>query len=353
VKIDRVKVLEAIKKYNVDSLEMPELKEALGGELLENVFDKETCRCICESFIRYGKFHQDLPEEEEDGIEKLENLLNQRITGSLESFYNIRPEYIASLPQEEQGKIAKAFSGSQEDLPELLMELWKRKIPTIACGGESDYEYILMEIPYENEEGLAEVLRMIHATKRSADIDFYDKTARVNVGSIGGNLYKQLLAEIRKDVPKRELDFYMNIASSVKDGIENAVLWQQIEDNQRYSEQSEGRYTEEAVEVLMADYREAKESESKEAIADKDREIVSLQIKLQEEVAKRTALEKKYGTLAENFLSIRSFMVNKLGRIPILGKRVLKEFEKELEEKALPAGEKTEGQKEEDSREQE
>ena len=352
MKIDRVKVLEAIKKYNVDSLEMPELKEALGGDALENVFDNQTCKSVCESFIRCGRMHEELPEEAEDGIDLLESLLNQKITGSLEKFYNVKPEYIASLPEEEQIKIAKAFSGNQEYLPELLVTLWNKNIPTIACGGESNYQYVLMEIPYENVESIAEVLKIIHETKSNSDINFDTNGVRINVSTLDDNLYSQFLEEMQKDVPKEKLDFYMNIASSVKDGIENAVLWQQIEDNQRYSEQREGRYTEKDIEVLISDYREAKESESKEAIADKDREIVALQIKLQEESAKRASIEKKYENLAESFLRIKSFMINRLGKVPFLGKRILKEFERELEERALPVGEeKIEQEKEDNSRE--
>ena len=145
-KIDLEAVLQEAKKLPDDFSfeEAKKIIELLGGKRLFDVFSKETIYAILENLKKYQVFY--ISGGESLSITILEDLLNNQIPENLEKFLCIKPEYIENLPEEQKIKIAKSFAGSIKDETELLVNLWKCGVQTIACGGESKFVYLYIKI---------------------------------------------------------------------------------------------------------------------------------------------------------------------------------------------------------------
>lgn len=130
------------------------LFELLGGERLEQIFDKDTIDSIMESFVNDMSLH---PFVNGNGLEILEGLLEGNIVGDMEQFYNIKPEYILSLSPEQQVIMAKSLSGNNKSQEELLLASWNNNIKTIACGGEHASPYMLFEIDKNDFNALSKM----------------------------------------------------------------------------------------------------------------------------------------------------------------------------------------------------
>ena len=110
MKLDKQKILAEIEKIRKGKSDRSKLKELLGGEELKEVFDEDTISSLEEVLIETDKIHNSLSEQE--NFDTLEGLLNKKILGNLGEFYNIKPEFILTLPKEEQAKLAHTFAVS-------------------------------------------------------------------------------------------------------------------------------------------------------------------------------------------------------------------------------------------------
>lgn len=134
--INRKLIHETIKKIQNEKLTEDKLKELLGGDKLNSIFDSRSILEIIESLIKYGAIHPDITHG--DGLNLLEGLLNSKIVDEFFNYYRIKPEYIIKLPLEEQVKLAKCFSYSKRknddprfiNLPNALKTLWNMNIKT-------------------------------------------------------------------------------------------------------------------------------------------------------------------------------------------------------------------------------
>ena len=115
VSLNKEKIIEAAKKVNNPKKDdISEVIELLGGDKLKDIFDEENeIRSIVENLKTSGRIHP-YDSEDRDGFAILEGLLNKKVTGDLGSFFDIKQEYILSLPQEQQEILADTFSEGEE-----------------------------------------------------------------------------------------------------------------------------------------------------------------------------------------------------------------------------------------------
>ena len=118
MKLEEKKIFEIINGTNKGIYSKADLKEALGGKKLDMIFDEPTVEAILDNFINTGKLHDLIPNE--NGIDILEGLLNNHIQTNLSDFYLIKPDYILSLPPEEQKNLANSISNGKQDLSNIL-----------------------------------------------------------------------------------------------------------------------------------------------------------------------------------------------------------------------------------------
>ena len=78
VSLDKEKILAEVKKIKEGKEDRSKLKELIGGEELEEIFDEQTISKLQDMLIRTNKVHDLL--EEQEGFDILEGLLNKRIT---------------------------------------------------------------------------------------------------------------------------------------------------------------------------------------------------------------------------------------------------------------------------------
>ena len=150
MKLDEEKIFEIINGIKQGNYSKADLKDVLGGKKLDTIFDKVTVESILDNFIKNGKLHDLIPNQ--NGIDILEGLLNDHIQSNLSDFYLIKPDYIISLPPKEQQNMANSISNGKQDLSIALQNLWCKGIKTIACTTkESDnIPMVMLEINEDN-----------------------------------------------------------------------------------------------------------------------------------------------------------------------------------------------------------
>lgn len=299
--LDKDKILqiaeELSKKENHDT---SELFEALGGKALYEVFDEYTVSKIIENLIETGKVHHYLPGS---GLDAIEGLLNKQIVGNLGKFYNIKPEYILSLSLEQRKEMARALSEGRKDLERLLMASWEQGILTLDCGGESQSAYFSIKVPINDTEKIAKMQNVSEEFGYPVNINKFENMLDISIYGEPDSLYECLLVELEKNDSRHEfLDALIEAIESEKELV---------------SLKTQVGYTDEQVEALLED-------NSKQYVE----EIHRLEAEVQSEKA-------KYSELRERFARVRFFIVNKIGKIPFLGKSVLNLLQKDLGQNEL------------------
>lgn len=155
MELDREKIFSLIGRIKSTQAEKEELREALGGEQLKEIFDENTIEAILSEMINFGKVHNLI--NDGDGLDILQNLLNSQIEGDISSFYSIKPEYILNLPEEERQKMADSIAGDWKELSVALQKVWRRRIKTSACTTkkESNLPMIQFEVDEHDYESQA------------------------------------------------------------------------------------------------------------------------------------------------------------------------------------------------------
>lgn len=322
VSLDKEKILAEVKKIQEGKEDQSELKELIGGKELEEVFDEQTISKLQAVLIRTNKVHDLL--EEQESFDVLEGLLNKKITGNLGKFYNIKPEYILSLEPEEQAKLAHTFAEGEPDLEELLKKLWSQNIKTNACAGEKDNAYLYVTFSKSDINNISRMEKVFSKAETDVDITTYEDSISITLHGKKPDLYKDLLAEFSKeDKPNQFIKELMDSMAFEREVAEATVR-----------NKSSGKYSEEEVEEIIAntakelhDQHEGEKKILTDVINMGQGEIT----RLEEE---NEVLKQKYDKLHEANGRLKNFVVHRIGKIPFLGRRVLKLMNEEV--KALP-----------------
>ncbi len=314
MKLNKQKILSEIEEIRKGKSDRDKLKELLGGEQLKEIFDEDTISSLEEVLIETDKIHNSLSKQE--NFDTLEGLLNKKIVGNLGEFYNIKPEFILTLPNEEQAKLAHTFAEGDKELEELLQKLWEKNVKTIACGGKREDAYLRVKFPKKDSENLTRMEAISNKEGNEVDIFTYENEITITVYGKKQKLYKDILSEYNKD--KKINKFIEKIINSMEDEKEFITTIEEKSENMYSEEYVEELVTETAKELYEQHQEEKKILEG--TITQKQEEIV--------------ALSQKYDKLCDKHGKLKDFVVHKIGKIPFLGRRVLKMMEQET--KALP-----------------
>lgn len=335
ISIDREKVKEACEKIkDFDAEDRRELIEALGGrEALSEIFDEDTLRFVCKSIYETGRLHAYSTPVGEDGLEVLEGLLNRNIKGDLGDFYNVKIDYIFSLPKKQKELIAKSFSQGVESLEKLLLIVWEKNIPTAACGGSNENAYILFRIPRKDIAAITRIGNAAYNQNLSSSFKVSKDICEIDIHAEGLEIYDKLLGEIESGDDLNKVNFFQSIINATADSYEAGKV------------QGRGDRT-----TLIIDHQAELREKNQEAedmkaqIAKLEEEIGGLETKLEKEKKSHRTLKEKYKELTDKFLKVRDFTINRVGKIPFVGRRLLRAFEEEIGEKELSSGEENRGE---------
>ena len=220
------------------------------------------------------------------------------------------------MPNEEQAKLAHTFAEGDKDLEELLQKLWEKNVKTIACGGKREDAYLRVKFPKKDSENLTRMEAISNKEGNEVDIFTYENEITITVYGKKQKLYKDILSEYNKD--KKINKFIEKIINSMEDEKEFITTIEEKSENMYSEEYVEELVTETAKELYEQHQEEKKILEG--TITQKQEEIV--------------ALSQKYDKLCDKHGKLKDFVVHKIGKIPFLGRRVLKMMEQET--KALP-----------------
>lgn len=301
-----------------------ELFKLLGGEELYVFFDEMAVNALMKNLVEKNKIHT-LHEGDTTGIDIISGLLNKNITGNMEAFYSINPEYVFMLDEEQQANLAKSFTDGNKDLEELLKKVWSRGIKTHACGGQSECAYLYVGIPENQISDIIKFKNVSERTNYNIGIGRSREGKYLNMSIYGEKdvLYKELLDELKKE----EIDCSQNFISKIISA---------------YSEQ-EFTYTEDDKNAKYTEKQWKEREKEFELILEEDIQnymnIINQLEQENEELNKKCSnVEDKYSDLKTRFLEVRTFIKERIGRIPFLGRKVLKELKDQLEDNKLPKG---------------
>lgn len=206
IKLDEEAILKKVDEIRAEKADSKELLALIGGDELEKIFEKYSIEAIIDTLIQEKKTHS-LYEDDENGLTELEGLLNKKITGKLGKFYMMKPEYIISLPPEEQEHMAESISEGNIDLKNALMTLWKNGIETKACGGvrtkEEETPYIYVNVSLKNSDILGRLNNITQKGENYLDLCFDAGDDSLDIVIKGENVYQDVVEEFQK-VPSKK-----------------------------------------------------------------------------------------------------------------------------------------------------
>ena len=207
IKLDEEAILKKVDEIRAEKADSKELLALIGGDELEKIFEKYSIEAIIDTLIQEKKTHS-LYEDDENGLTELEGLLNKKITGKLGKFYMMKPEYIISLPPEEQEHMAESISEGNIDLKNALMTLWKNGIETKACGGvrtkEEETPYIYVNVSLKNSDILGRLNNITQKGENYLDLCFDAGDDSLDIVIKGENVYQDVVEEFQKEPPKKK-----------------------------------------------------------------------------------------------------------------------------------------------------
>ena len=190
--LDEKQIIETAEKIKNGIVPKEALKELLGGERLDNIFDSKTQQAIFDNIINNGKLHNMTPNS--NGLGILDGLLNNQVSSNLSDFYMIKPDYILQLPLEQQRNMANSISGGRIDLSLALQNLWSKGIRTEACTTKSSDNIPMLQLNIKESE--IEKQDIVQQLYEQSDINgnaFYDyQTKDFHINLSGNNLYEYL-----------------------------------------------------------------------------------------------------------------------------------------------------------------
>jgi hypothetical protein len=215
--LNEKQILETAKEIK-DGIESTEtLKELLGGDKLDNIFDLSTQEAIFDNIINNGKLHNLITDG--NGLDILDGLLNNQINGNMSNFYMIKPEYILQLSPEQQKNMADSISNGRQDLSLSLQNLWSRGIRTEACTTKSSDNISMVQLNIKESE--IEKQYIVQRLYEQNDIKgnaFYNyETKEFSINLTGDNLYNYLQDG---NFPESQTSKENIFESAIKDSLE-------------------------------------------------------------------------------------------------------------------------------------
>ena len=336
-KIDLEAVLQEAKKLPDDFSfeEAKKIIELLGGKRLFDVFSKETIYAILENLKKYQVFY--ISGGESLSITILEDLLNNQIPENLEKFLCIKPEYIENLPEEQKIKIAKSFAGSIKDETELLVNLWKCGVQTIACGGESKFVYLYIKIKKSDIENFARVCEFARKNNYPLSFTFQDDTSialNISGNQLDFDFYSKFNQEIQHANDYATSAFYSSILKNFCLILPNFYEYYYGNHDRGYAfteEELIAGLTENNQRLMSRIVTQNKENDDLQYLLDVEVDLNEEVIQqLEEEQEKNKRLQRQNRELRQQLSTIREFVIYKLGRVPVLGRIILGALGREL-----------------------
>ena len=334
-KINLEAVLEETKKlsdnFSLDDAE--EVIKLLGGNRLYEIFDKSTISAIINSLKDNGSFYT--YEGKKYDISILEGLLNNEIIDGVETFLCVKPEYILELPNEQKEKIAKSFTGTQTEEKELLLTLWNLGIQTIACGGEDEYIYLYLKVDKSDELNLIKILEFAKNNNNRVNLKGADDNY-IEFTIVGDRSDFSFYSRLNKYIHESKTSYCEKFYTSIFNSLDCLFPFytEYYEFFEKYNRHSPKEFTVEDIEQHLKDQREILDEQHATEIND-------LKQKLKEEREKNRLLQMQNKKLKQKLITIRSFVIDTLGQIPIWGKVLLKKLKNRLsmdQSMTLPKG---------------
>lgn len=215
--LNEKQILETAERVKNGTAPKEELKELLGGERLNDIFDSKTQEAIFDNIINNGKLHNMISSG--NGLDILESLLNNQVSSNLSDFYMIKPEYILQLPQEQQRNMADSISGGRQDLSLALQNLWSKGIRTEACTTKSSDNIPMLQLNIkENEVEKQDIIRQLYEQSDIRGSAFYDYQAKdFHINLEGNNLYNYLQDG---NIPLSQTEKTNIFEASIKDSLQ-------------------------------------------------------------------------------------------------------------------------------------
>lgn len=199
IKLNLAEIQEMINKIKNGIMPKAELKNVIGGERLDSIFDSNTVDALLDNLINSGQIHILL--EQGNGLDLLEGLLNNQIKGDLSNFYMIKSDYILQLSPEEQENMAISISAGREDLANALKSVWSKGIRTEACTTKAEHNNPMIQFRIGDSEfeqqDLIQLLYEMQDIQGNAFYDYENKSFIVNL--VGDNLYQYLQQDFSKE----------------------------------------------------------------------------------------------------------------------------------------------------------
>lgn len=190
MKLNKRKILNTANAIKNGIVSEDKLTDLIGGQRLYDIFDDYTVNAIIKNIINLGKFHNMI--KDEDGLDMLEGLLNNTISGNLQDFYMIKSDYILQLPKEQQINMANSISGGKQDLSMALQNLWSKGIRTEACTTRSSDNTPMIQVRIKDTEFIQQDLiqQIYNQGEFSYDGDYNYIDGDFMVRISGDNLYE-------------------------------------------------------------------------------------------------------------------------------------------------------------------
>lgn len=303
--LDEKSVMDMLEKIRRGSALKEDLINLLGKERLQKVFEDNMMDRIVDNLIMFGKSHVTHDEMTKEGIiEKKHgeisdflNLLDGKISGDLYNYYNIKPEFVLSLSEEEREHLAEAFSQGNQTRKHALMSLWANNVQTIASGDEerpdNETTYLYLRIPVKEKALLRKLDELSIKGNNHVGNNVFSEGDYIVFGIYGDDVFSDWLEIAEKPQAKKKGLLEVSV-KELKSG---------------------------------ADFL-------RDVMAEKDKSVGELSHIAEEAQDKAIALQQKVDRMENSMTRIKDFVVHKIGRIPFLGKRVLRMMEEEL--RALP-----------------
>lgn len=197
MKLDEKRILETAQSVKKGIKTREDLRELLGGERLNDIFDEMTQNALLDNIIKNGKIHDMI--QDGNGLDVLEGLVNNQIKGDLSNFYMINPEYILQLSPEEQKNMADSISNGRQDLSKALQNVWNKGIRTEACTTRSSDNIPLLQLNIKaNELEKQEIIQRLYEQEgieaTSRFLSYGENAFLVNLS--GDKLYDYLQGDI-------------------------------------------------------------------------------------------------------------------------------------------------------------
>lgn len=304
--VDEKSVRDMIEKIRKGFATNEDLVNLLGKERLEKIFEDNAIDKIINNLIKFNQSHvmysetsgKEIGKESHGEISDFLNLLNGKISGNLYNYYNIKPEFVLRLSEEERENLAEAFSQGNQDRKDALMSLWDNNIQTIASGDEeeranNEKTYLYLRVPVGDKSTLRKFDEISIKGNNQVGNSLSVDGDYIVFGVYGENVFRDWLEIAGKTQAKKQGLLELSV-DELKNGSD----------------------------IL------------KDVMDEKNKSVAELSDIAEEAQEKAINLQQRMDRMENSMARIKNFVVHRIGKIPFLGKKVLRMMEEET--RSLP-----------------